>query len=236
MHEVRLWTSFDKKIGWAEPHAEVFWQVPIAVTSSSPFQDLGYGSTHALPGEQAGVSFGFEAAAVDDKATQNHVSLDLGSRIVAHFEGRDYSEMWEVFKLAGNASSTCRTRWALDADPTTAGGAGAVQSRRHEHREYLQVAANAALRVQIGKRVRLAFLGEVVVNTDHAITFDDAGIPSPSCAPGQTTNCENGNPVVHPNTREVNPAYVPAIDLVGHRYLSEHDLGVVLGLQAQFLF
>src|SRR5262249_31589339 len=37
VHELKLWTSFDRKLGWAEPWMELFWQVPIAVTSESLF-------------------------------------------------------------------------------------------------------------------------------------------------------------------------------------------------------
>ena len=52
-----------------------------------------------------------------------------------------------------------------------------------------------------------------------------------------TTNCETANnSVVNPGTREVNPVYSSQIDLVGHRYISEHDLGVVLGLELQITF
>jgi hypothetical protein len=239
VHEVRLWTSFDKKIGWAEPHAELFWQAPIGVTSSSPFQDPGFGSTNVGLGQQAGVSFGFEAAAVDDNTTpgaHNRISLDLGSRIVAHFEGRDYSEMWETFALAGNKDNPANPL-ILDSDPVTPG----VQAESHPGitnvENYLEMTANATLRGEIGTHVRLALSGEVIVKTDHAITFADSGVDLPTCSATVTANCETANnDVVNPGTREVNPAYVPAIDLVGHRYRSENDLGFVLGLQAQFLF
>ena len=63
----------------------------------------------------------------------------------------------------------------------------------------------------------------------------DAGL-KPSDIDGITKYSMDNNDVVNPGTREVNPAYVPAIDLVGHRYISDHDLGVVFGMQAQFLF
>lgn len=236
VHEVRLWTTFDKKIGWAEPHFELFWQAPIGVTSSSPFQDPGFGSTNVALGQKAGVSFGFEAAAVDDKRAENRLSLDLGSRIVGHFEGRDYTEMWEVFQLAGD-KGTAGNPLVLDADPTMPGRQDASHPGITNVENYLEVAASAALRAELGKHVRLSAMGEVVVKTDHAITFADSGVDLPTCTGSVTTGCEaSKNDVVNPGTREVNPAFAPGIDLVGHRYRSEHEFGVVIGLQVQIVF
>jgi hypothetical protein len=47
------------------------------------------------------------------------VSLEPGARINARFEGRGYSETWQVFALAGDSRSTGPL--ILDADPTTPG-------------------------------------------------------------------------------------------------------------------
>jgi hypothetical protein len=237
VHEVRLWTTFDKKLGWAEPHAELFWQAPIGVTSSSLFQDPGFGSTNNSVGQQAGANFGVEVAAVDNKAADNRISLDLGSRIVAHFEGRDYSELWEVFRTAGDPQTNPNNPLVLDSDPVTPG----VQAMQHPGitniENYLEMAASVALRAEFGKHVRISMSGEVIKKTDHSITFADSGVDLPTCSATVTTNCETSdNSVVNPGTKEVNPAYSSQIDLVGHRYISEHDLGVVLGLELQITF
>ena len=70
----------------------------------------------------------------------------------------------------------------------------------------------------------LAVVGDLVWKTDHVITFADAGID------------KNANDLIEPGTAEVNPLHVPLIDLVGHRYHSENNFGVVLGVQGQVLF
>jgi hypothetical protein len=125
VHELKLWTSFDRRLGWIEPWMEMFWQVPLTATSSSLFQDPGFGATNTQLQQKAGVAFGFELYAVDSPADHNRISLDLGTRAVAHFEGRDYSEMWEVFAYAGDSRGTGPL--ILDADPTQTG----VQAMSH---------------------------------------------------------------------------------------------------------
>ena len=47
-----------------------------------------------------------EANAIDDPATGNRVGIDLGATITAHFEGRGYTELWEVFAFAGDSTMT----------------------------------------------------------------------------------------------------------------------------------
>jgi hypothetical protein len=44
------------------------------------------------------------------------------------------------------------------------------------------------------------------------------------------------NDVINPGTAEVNPLHAPKIDLVGHRYLSQDNFGIVIGVSGQVLF
>lgn len=233
VHELRLWTSFDRRLGWAEPWMTMYWQVPIGLTSDSPFHDPGFGATNTQKQQEAGVNFGFEAYALDDKANANRVSLDLGSRIVAHFEGRGYSEMWEVFAAAGAPGGPLE----LDADPTTPG----VQAMRYPGvsniENYLETAAHVALRAQLGPHVHFAAFGDFAWQTQHAISFADSGVDLPTCTATLTTNCEtDDNSVVNPGTSEVNPLHVQRIDLVGHRYISRAWLGITIGVTGEILF
>jgi hypothetical protein len=235
VHELRLWTTFDRRLGWAEPWVELFWQTPIATKSDSLFVNPGFGSTNTGKGQLGGVAFGFEAYAVDNVAEQNRISLDLGTRIVAHFEGRDYSEMWEAFALAGDSRGMGPL--ILDADPTTSG----VQALSHPGitniENYLETAARFALRAELGPHVKFAALADIMWKTNHVITFADAGVDLPTCTAGATTGCEtDNNDLVNPGTQEVNPVHVQKIDLVGHRYLSENNFGFIIGVQGQVLF
>ncbi len=223
VHEVKLWTSFDRRLGWAEPWVEMFWQVPVAESSASLFQHVGYGATNTDPQQLAGVNFGFEAYAIDDAVEHNRVSIDIGARAVAHFEGRDYSEMWEVFSYAGSTSNPSNPL-ILDSDPTTAGIQAASHPGITNIENYLETAARVAIRGQLGTHVQFAVLGDAVWKTDHVITFADAGVD------------RNGNDLVDPGSTEVNPLHVDRIDLVGHRYHSVNNFGVIIGVQALVLF
>jgi hypothetical protein len=239
IYEVRVATSVGRRYRRTEGWFELYWQAPVAEKDSSllglPAREQ-FGATSVRVGQQAGVAAGLEVYAVDDRATGNRISLDLGARMDAHFEGRAYTEMWEVFALAGDA--TRGGPLVLDADPI----ADDVQARSHPGvtnvENYLEMAGRAAIRAQLGRYVRFAAMVDLVWKTDHAITFADAGIDLPTCgAAGVSGACEDeDNGVVNPGSQEVNPLHVPRIDLVGHRYLSESNFGFVIGVQGQVLF
>lgn len=239
VYELRVWTSVARRYKRTEAWFEMFWQAPVAEKNTSLLRlpaDEQFGATNTTVGQQAGAAFGLEVYAVDDAANGNRISLDLGARIDAHFEGRDYSELWEVLAFAGDANAGGPL--VLDADPTVMG----VQARSHpgvsNHENYLETAGRAAVRAQLGRHVRFAATFDLIWKTDHVITFTDAGIDLPTCGtPGVTGACEDeDNGVVNPGTGEVNPLHVPRVDLVGHRYHSEDNLGFVIGVSGQVLF
>ncbi len=224
VHEARVYTSVDRKLDRMEGWFELFWQVPIATKSGSLFKDPGFGVTNHTLSQQAGVSFGVEAYALDDKQNNNTISLDMGARVVGHFEGRAYTEMWEVFTYAGDTRLTGPL--ILDTNPLDTG----VQPMSHPGisnvENHLETAARFALRAQLGPKVRFAAMVDIAWKTDHAISFADAGVDRPS----------DDNDLVTPGTDEVNPLHAPRIDLVGHRYFSEDNFGLAIGIQAQVLF
>jgi hypothetical protein len=224
VQELVLWTHFTRKLSWAQPWVELFWQVPLTARSGSLFENPGFGATNTLPGQQAGVGFGLQLFALDQPADKTRISLDLGTRAVAHFEGREYTEMWEVFAYAGDSRSGGPL--VLDADPTRAGVQPLSYPGVSNIENYLETTGRLALRAQIGPHVRFAVIGDLVWRTDHAITFADAGVDRP----------DDGDELINPGTEEVNPLHVQRIDLVGHRYRSEDNFSVVIGVQGQILF
>lgn len=234
IHELRLYTSVARQFSRAEGWFEAFWMVPLTTTSSSLFQDPGFGSTNPDPSQQAGASFGIETYIVNDKANGNQIGLDVGARLVAHFEGRQYSEMWEVFALAGDSRGTGPL--ILDRDPVTSGTQALSYPGVSNVENYIETATRFALRGRLGKNVQFAAVADLAWKSDHAITFADAGIDLPTCD-GSTSDCETDtNDVVNPSTREVNPASVSVIDLVGHRYFSTDNFALSVGVEAQVSF
>ncbi|HEY1812361.1 MAG TPA: hypothetical protein VGG74_08455 [Kofleriaceae bacterium] len=230
VHELRLWTSFDRKVGLFEPHMDLWWQAPIGTTKDSLFQDPGFGATNSGKGMQAGTHFGVEINAYDDPVNHDHIGIDLGGVITGHFEGRDYSEMWEVF--ANNP------QLALDADPVTPGMQTLPYPGISNIEQYLETRLTAAVRASIGPKVHFAATFALMWETDHSITFADAGVVLPTCGATMTTGCVqmgDGN-IIQPGTAEVNPLHNDKIDLVGHRYLSQDNFGYILGVQGEVLF
>lgn len=234
VQELRLWTSFARKLGWAEPYVEVFWQVPLTARDGSLFDDPGFGSTSVLKSQQAGVAFGLELYAVDQVADQTRISVDLGTKALAHFEGREYTEMWEVLAFAGESRGMGPL--ILDSDPTRAG----VQPLSHPGisnvENYLETTGRFAVRAQIGPHVRFAVTGDLVWKTDHVITFADAGVDHVTCGTGELPCEDDVNDLVNPGTAEVNPLHAPLVDLAGHRYHSLDNFDIVIGVQGQVLF
>jgi hypothetical protein len=240
VHELKLWTSFARRFSRAEGYFDMFWMVPLTARESSLFDDIeqspgAFGATNTMPGQKAGASFGLEVYAIDDRVNQNRVSLDVGARLIGHFEGRDYSEMWEVFALAGDARLSGPL--VIDRDPTETDVQAASHPGISNIENHLETAARFGIRGQLGKRIHFAALVDLAWKTDHAITFSDAGVDLPSCTGGNGPDCEDDdNDLVNPGTREVNPLHVPLVDLVGHRYHAEDSFTFSIGVQAQVLF
>ena len=237
-HELRLWTSVSKHFGPVTPFTEVWWQAPIGTTSDSAFADPGFGAQHVAKQQQAGTRVGFDATLVnkpsDDGGPGTRVSLSGSARMEMFFEGRNYSEIWEMLAYAGDTHANGPL--VLDASPTTVGLQAANYPGVSNIENYLELGGDIGLhitsgRFQIGST--FGFLGQ----TGHSITFAPAGIDLPTCKTGQSSGCEStNNNVVTPGTAEVNPLHVDLIDLVGHRYHSEGGYAITVGIEAAILF
>jgi hypothetical protein len=242
LHELRLWTSIDKRYHWTEGYFGVYYQVPLTTKSGSLYEeDLGFGVTNSRAPQQGGVWFGLETYLLDDKLTGNRISIDLGAKIDAHFEGREYTELWEMIAFSGDSgNSRLPPQLVLDSKPDQDG----LQALSHPGitnvENYLETAGSVAVRAVLGPHVRLGATFDLKWQTDHVITFADAGVDFNTCSGSNGpagVKCETDeNDVVNPGTREVNPLASPKIDQVGHRYHSEDNLGFIIGLEGQFLF
>ncbi len=225
VQQLKVWTTFARKLDWAEPWVELWWMTPLAAKSDSLFSDPGFGATNTDLSQQAGISAGVELYALDNKADNTRISLDLGSKVTGHFEGREYTEMWEVFAFAGDSRGPGQL--VLEGDPSD--GASNPDPLSHPGisnvENYLDMTARFALRAQIGPHVRFAVAGDLVWKTDHVISFADSGVDG-----------DDDNDLVNPNTDEVNPLHTDKIDLVGHRYLSEDGFDFSLSVSGTVLF
>jgi hypothetical protein len=159
-------------------------------------------------------------------------------RVVGHFEGRDYSEMWEVFAFAGDVRRDGPL--VMDRDPSEPDRQAVSHPGISNIENYLETALRFGIRGQLNQRVHFGVMADLAWKTDHAITFADAGVDLPTCTGSngvEGRDCEmESNELVNPSTGEVNPLHVPRIDLVGHRYLSVDNFTFSIGVHAQVLF
>lgn len=235
---VRLWTSVAKQLGWAEPHFEFWWQAPLTVKSSAPLAplDQGFGVTSESPQQEAGTTFGVEATVWENPEDELRVGIDLSTTLTSHFEGRGYSDMWEVFAYAGTATEP-DAPLVLDEEPTIAG----VQAKSHPGVSNIEnfMTLDTQLRVtaDAGERVRFSAGFGLQYEQSHLVSFANAGTDLPTCTGSATANCEtNNNDVVDPGSAEVNPLHAETIDLAGHRYRVADGQTLLFTVNARFLF
>jgi len=225
VHEIKLYTSMARRLGWAEPFFEVWWLVPVGVKEESPLSepDEAYGAEQTQPQQSAGGRFGFEANAWESRSHDERIGVHASAAITGHFEGRAYSDMWEVFAYAGDARAGGPLR--LDSDPVRDGEQAISHPGASNVENYMTLAARAGVDTHLGRRVRLDLSGELGWEQSHLISFADAGVDS-----------GDDNDVVDAGTEEVNPLHAPLIDTVGHRYRVDEALNYLISVNLRLLF
>ena len=223
VHEIRLWSSVEKRMSWAAPYFEFWWMAPIGTRDDSQFIEPGYGQTRVSPQQRAGTRFGLEAFAWESPDGSQRVGIDLHSKIETFFEGRNYTEMWEILQYAGDPDAGGPL--VLDGDPTTTGQQALAHPGVTNVENYMRIGGGAAVRAVLGEKVRFDAGFDLAHDQAHSITYADAGIDS-----------SDGNQVVDPGTDEVNPLYAPTVDQVGHRYRTDGSLDYIITLSGRVLF
>lgn len=233
LHEIYVWTSFARRMRWAEPFVKIWWLTAGIETGDSAFRPVGFGEERNTSQQRAGVDFGVEAP-VWAPSPERRVLVDAGARFAGNFEGRAYTEMWEVFQFAGTPQRNGPL--VLDADPVQPGQQALTHPGITTVENHLQMGGHLRARGELGRfQVGLSFA--LLYTQPHVISFSDAGEDLPTCGPDVSGPCESdNNQLVNSGTREVNPAYSSLIDLVGQRYRVDEVFNYVLGLEARMLF
>ena len=225
IHELRLYTSMARRLAWAEPFFEIYWQGAFAAKDGAPLDapSPAFGAQQTGPQHLAGGRFGFEAIAWESRTATERVGLLLAGRLEAHFEGRDYTDLWELFAYAGDA--TAGGPLALDADPTAAGSQTISHPGVSNVENFLTLGAQAGVEAHLGPRLRFHLSFAFDWDQSHLLTFADPGIDS-----------SDDNDTVDPGTDEVNPLHAPLIDTVGRRYRVDQafNYGLLTGFRVLF--
>lgn len=233
LHEVHVWTSFARRMRWAEPFMKIWWLAPVTETEDSAFRPLGFGQERSGAQQRAGVDFGFESRVWGQPEAARRLFVHAGGRLEGVFEGRAYTEMWEVFQYAGTPG---RGPLVLDRDPTQAGNQDLIHPGVTTVENHLRMGGDAGVRADLGKlQVGLTFA--LMYTQPHVISFSDAGVDLPTCGPDVSGPCENeNNTTVGLNSVERNPGYAALVDEAGRRYRVDEVFDYALGIEARMLF
>ena len=210
VHEIRLWSSMEKRTRWALPYVMFWWQAPLGTRADSQFIEPGFGQTRVAPQQRAGTRFGFETALWEEPERERGVDLRMHGSLEAFFEGRAYSEMWEVFQYAGDP--TYDGPLVLDADPVQPGRQALAHPGVSNVQNHLELGGGVSLGARLGGGLRLDAGFDLRHRQAHALSFAAAGVD------------RDGSGVIEAGTDEVNPLYAPTIDQTGHRYRSHGGL------------
>ncbi len=248
IHEVRFFTTASKfsklwKGGGIDSFIHIYYMMPIGYKKDS-FYSSSYDFSNSFGEEskgdvmkapmKAGIFLGGEFIVFTDKVKGHKISFELTGMIEGHFEGRDYSEAYEL--LAGAP--------ALNLYCDGAGGSSSTNS------SYDQFCRNAALRdklmyypgvttvenfvrfglrvgvhAQITKYAKLSIIYSLIHEQEHFLSTDDAG-----------EDTVNVNGVIDVDTAELNPWHRPIINQAGHRIRAQETLIHMLSVGLKLMF
>jgi hypothetical protein len=225
VHELRLYTTMARRLAWAEPFFDVYWQGAVAVREGAPLAAPSprFGADATGPQQEAGGRFGLEAIAWESATADERVGLIFAGRLQAHFEGRAYTDLWEMLAYAGDA--TAGGPLALDADPTADGSQTISHPGVSNVENFLTLGGDAGIDAHLGPHIRFSLAFALDWDQSHLLTFADPGVDGP-----------DDNDTVDPGTDEVNPLHSPLVDTVGRRYRVDEALDYSLRTGFRLLF
>jgi hypothetical protein len=109
LHRFIFHTALSHKFRYVDPYFGLWYMYPLPRTYStdgSPWTtNYGFAQTLPSPQQQAGAIFGFEATPLENMGKGHALKLDFRAGLQFHFEGRGYSEAWEL--LASSNALIC---------------------------------------------------------------------------------------------------------------------------------
>jgi hypothetical protein len=225
MHELGVWTALSRRYRFLDPFFNAWWYAAMP-SGNSQFKNLGGAQDRVNPQSQVGVTFGTEIVPFERKAKGQKVSIQLRGLAMLKFNGRGYSEGWELFAdspaLVGNnkpgtdkctAADIRDINDAAKQDPTNpnyipAGSGCSKFNGITNIQDFATFGLNLGLNFQLNKYAVLMLGVNGSTDTRHWIS-----------AAGRGKASLGGDPnLVEPNTNEVNPVRRDVIDNVGRRY------------------
>ena len=217
LHQFRWWMTVSRRYRYVDPYMTFFYMLPVA-SNDSLFKKTSFsasGQERHQPIHRGGVEAGLEIIPWEKPDRQQKFTIELGGSIQGAFEGRGYSEMWEVFANSPVLEGPCRPS-ANSYNPsywnngTYCGGPSGkipypgITSIENHAIFHAAVAFNLEMTRYFRVRVGVSLGHE----QQHYITF---------AVSGRNTNDEDPR-IEYNREEEVNPMYRPYMDMVGRRY------------------
>jgi hypothetical protein len=230
IHELGVWTALSRRYRWLDPFFGAYWRQSIRA-GNTQFENWGSTAGNANPQSNTGAYFGAEIVPWENKAHDRKFSIILSGSTGLHYNGRGYSEVWELLSDSpalvgdytpddGNAGD-CSRQGALahaashPLDPENDGGylaAGGSECGAYNGittiDDYGTFGFNGALNFHMSKFARLNFGVDMTTDTRHFVTAASRGKGDQAGEPD----------LVDPDTADVNPVRRDIVDQVGRRY------------------
>lgn len=207
LHRIHLRTAVSKRFRFFEPYWAIWYTLQLA-RGDSLFRDYGRAQKTKDPQMMGGAIVGTEIIPLERPAQQYRVAIDLRGRLTGTFQGRGYSEAWEL--LAGSPALRCDASTAAynpACDP--AQPANPYQNQPFTGlttiQNYATVGTDVAVTAQLGRFFQIRTGFAYTHDQPHLVTGEDIGTPHSGA--GRVTRAS-----------EFNPAYRPVIDQAGRRY------------------
>lgn len=230
MHELGVWTALSRRYRWLDPFFGAHWRQALRA-GRTEFKNYGATMGNPNPQSETGAYFGAEIVPWENKTQFKKFSIVLMGSAVLHYNGRGYSEVWELLADSpalvgdytpddGNPNDCSRTAALGHAasnplDPELGGGylaAGGNACGSYNGITSLDdfgtFGFNAGLNFHMSKYARLNFGVDMTTDTRHFVTAATRG-----------DGDRAGDPdLVDPDTADVNPVRRDVVDQVGRRY------------------
>lgn len=216
-------TALSRQFRWFDPYIQFWFDFPFVRRDDTLFFSLGPTAKNQFPQIGGGTTFGIELIPYERPAENYKIAFDIAGRINGKFDGRGYSEAWELF--ASSPALDCNAAWNPACDPaqTKNNYQGKAFTGITTIEDYAAIGAHIALNMQVTKWVRFRAYFDYQRDQAHFITVDDVGRPE-----------QDGSRVS--KASEYNPAFRPVINEIGRRYRVDDVDTFVLGIWGQAMF
>lgn len=222
VHRLLFRTAISRRTKFVEPYVGFHYLLPIA-RSGSLFQNYGRSQKTKGPQMSAAAVFGFEAIPYEHKSKEYKFVIDFRGRLEGKFDGRGYSEGFEIFASSPALGCDANYNQACDTNRTKNPYQGLPNTGLSVIENHAVLGGDLALGAQISKYFQLRAGFSYTWQQAHAITNDDVGKP-----------LQGNGRVTLP--AEFNPAYRPVVDQVGRRYRVENSSQYNGWVWAQVMF